>query len=374
MRNPRHNRAPEVGRLAVQRRFSGDAVNGRSSWGAGALRRTLHRVLSTALGSGLPAAVLASSISAGLVLGGCTSSASDDVTAGNAAPSGETSEGSEETDLLDPQSAESYLAEGPGVVEEDLMLEGEGHKIPATLALPADAGVGGPVPAVVFLHGTGGHRHETDGAFVMLAEQLASKGVASIRIDFVGAGESSEPSRDFTPENAIADAQSAFHQLEKDERIDGDRLGIFGWSQGGIHAFTTAALTPQVKAVCTWAAPAEGMDATEEQREEAAEHGYFEVDYDWSSPMQVGQAWIDQMDALDLEGVVGGVDVPILLISGEDDWVVPLENAQRLHKAAPIAETLIIPGADHTFNVTSGDLFTFNNATTAVADFFSATL
>jgi pimeloyl-ACP methyl ester carboxylesterase len=44
---------------------------------------------------------------------------------------------------------------------------------------------------------------------------------------------------------------------------------------------------------------------------------------------------------------VGSLEVPVLLVHGECDTVVPLTDAQRLASAAPGAKLLVVPGAGH---------------------------
>lgn len=129
-----------------------------------------------------------------------------------------------------------------------------------------------------------------------------------------------------------------------------------------------------MKAVVTWSAPAQAMTVTDEQRAEAAENGYFAETFDWREPMNTGQAWIDGMDSLDLGAVVQSIDVPILVINGEDDDVVPVDNAYEIAEKAQGAQVLVIPGADHTYLVFTDDTSAFDVLSEATANFFEETL
>ena len=107
---------------------------------------------------------------------------------------------------------------------------------------------------------------------------------------------------------------------------------------------------------------------------EAAEKGYFTEEFDWRAPMDTGQKWIDGMDSLDMEQVASQITVPVLLINGSKDDVVPPANAEDLHSWIPSSQLLLIDGADHTFNIFSGDMTAFNNLTAATATFFADNL
>jgi len=65
-------------------------------------------------------------------------------------------------------------------------------QIPVTLTVPTDTS--SAMPLVVMLHGHGGTRDEA-GGFTQIAEELADAGIASVRMDFAGCGESSESFR-----------------------------------------------------------------------------------------------------------------------------------------------------------------------------------
>src|SRR5512134_3521918 len=72
--------------------------------------------------------------------------------------------------------------------------------IKATLAVP-DSGATGP--AVVMLHGFGSSRNEVGDLFTQQAAALAAEGIASLRIDFRGYGESTGDMADTTFEGML---------------------------------------------------------------------------------------------------------------------------------------------------------------------------
>ena len=73
--------------------------------------------------------------------------------------------------------------------EQDIFITAGDHEIPATLTLPkgkADE----KFPAVVMLHGNGSNRHEAGMAYDYTAPEMARAGIATIRFDYIGNGDS----------------------------------------------------------------------------------------------------------------------------------------------------------------------------------------
>lgn len=114
-------------------------------------------------------------------------------------------------------------------------------------------------PVVVMFHGFGGSRDELaikdtkDGVFSRSARLLAESGYASLRIDFRGSGESDGKWADTTFSGQIKDGIAAVDWLKASDKIDGSRISILGWSQGGLVGAHVARARPDVKSVTLWA-------------------------------------------------------------------------------------------------------------------------
>ena len=130
------------------------------------------------------------------------------------------------------------------MIKEKIII-GENTKYPLNglLTLPVDTTK--PVPAVVFVHGSGSsNMDEKVGKltpFKDLAEGLAKHGIASIRYDkrsFAhGFKMLKDKSRPITvKEETIEDAILATELLRKDSRIDPQKIFIIGHSMGGMLA------------------------------------------------------------------------------------------------------------------------------------------
>lgn len=129
-------------------------------------------------------------------------------------------------------------------------------KLAGTLTIPEGQG---PFPAVVLVSGSGpqnrdealmGHR-----PFWVLADHLSRKGIAVLRYDDRGTAESTGDFSAATTEDFAKDAQGALAFLRQDPRIDGERLGIVGHSEGGLIATMLAASPEKLAHVVLMAGP-----------------------------------------------------------------------------------------------------------------------
>jgi pimeloyl-ACP methyl ester carboxylesterase len=128
------------------------------------------------------------------------------------------------------------------MVKENIVV-GENTKYPlkGILTLPENAS--GPVPAVVFVHGSGSsNMDEKVGKctpFKDLAEGLAQLGIASVRYDKRSFAHPLKMVREkiiTVKEETIEDAILATELLKRDLRIDKDNIFIAGHSMGGMLA------------------------------------------------------------------------------------------------------------------------------------------
>ena len=115
-------------------------------------------------------------------------------------------------------------------------------QIPVTLTVPTDTS--SAMPLVVMLHGHGGTRDEA-GGFTQIAEELADAGIASVRMDFAGCGESAESFRNNRLSTMLADARAARDYAIDTVDVDTNRMGLMGFSMGGRLAITLANEDPR---------------------------------------------------------------------------------------------------------------------------------
>lgn len=99
-------------------------------------------------------------------------------------------------------------------------------------------GNAGPYPFVLFFHGFGGNKSGRHRYLVDLSAKLAENGIASIRFDLRGAGDSEGLFEDQTVQTQLEDVRAVFDSLGN---FDKTRFGLLGRSFGGFLATLFAA-------------------------------------------------------------------------------------------------------------------------------------
>jgi dienelactone hydrolase len=244
--------------------------------------------------------------------------------------------------------------------ETPLTIDAGDHAIPAVLTEPVGRG---PFPAVVMLHGYGSNKDEAGNGYKLFAPKLAAHGIASIRIDFLGYGESLADHAGFDLNVGVDETLKAATWIGSRPEIDKGRIGVMGWSKGGAIALLSAGRDSRFKSVLTWAGAADLSGVyTAEAFVVARRSGVYTATFDWRAPLVMSLRAFEVAAAVDVLDDFSASRAPVLAVNGSDDTVVPPATAERIRAASKntASRTLIIPGADHTFNIFSGDLSVFN--------------
>lgn len=220
-----------------------------------------------------------------------------------------------------------------------------GLTLRSTVHIPVEA----PCPTVVFVHGFTSNRLELPD-FVGVSRLLAADGIASVRVDLSGHGESDGDFFDVTITGEIAETRSVIQAVRTMDFADPERIGLVGMSMGGVVAGIVAAEEPGIRALCLWSpaavAPFEigsGYLKGRSLATEIQEKGYFDAD-----GHRVSQALVDDIASLDVYGRSAGYRGPVRIIHGDKDDIAPVEYARRyLDHYDGNAELEVVPGADH---------------------------
>jgi uncharacterized protein len=253
---------------------------------------------------------------------------------------------------LEPR-AKSYEVESV-----ELQIPSRGIEIPATVVTP----VGKKherFPLVVIHHGHGGGRNE-NGGLARVADALAQAGIASIRFDFAGAGDSTEPFTKLSYTTMLADSNAALVWAARNLPIDKDRIGGFGYSEGSAVVAMQAGqpFTPYqaVALLGPLAHPAEVFDGFfggnfDAYYAEAQANGYAVVTTPFGQVQNTSLEWFQETIAADPAGDIGYFEGRVELIWGENEQVIPYSEVEALQMAtadsAKRTTTVTIADADH---------------------------
>jgi hypothetical protein len=138
-------------------------------------------------------------------------------------------------------------------------------KINTGISFP-EAKEGKKYPLVFMMDGYLGNRN-ADGFFyggmmgiAGIAEEICESGIASVRLDFPGCGESKEGFASYTIENMLDDVETVYDYMKANYPVDLDRIGMCCWSNGGRIGVLFAGRHPEVKTMVLWAPVAANGD------------------------------------------------------------------------------------------------------------------
>jgi uncharacterized protein len=263
--------------------------------------------------------------------------------------------------------AGTFLMAAPALAamkEEIITFKVDGQNVVGTLAMPD----GGPKPVVLLFHGFTGVRDElpikdaNEGVFKRTARLLSDAGYASLRIDFRGSGDSKDIAfSDTTFERQIADGLAAITFVEADARVDGQKLAVIGWSQGGLVASAVAGRSPSPDAVVLWNAVAKPVDVFSGllgadvvaaglkigDKEQA-------IKLPWGLEIALKQPFFDGLYAIDPAREISAYKGPLFVANGSEDTLVAPATGDLFLEAHDGTEEKYTDKMDHVFNAFTG--------------------
>lgn len=211
----------------------------------------------------------------------------------------------------------------------------------------------GPFPAVI-VHPEGG---KTATAMQGVIWDLAARGYVAIAADYERRIDGTYQ-RNLIAWRSPADVTAILEVIRGYCEIDQDRVGLLGFSQGGVISLLIAAhAADRVKAVVAYYPVTDFPHWLDQPRSGVGERIAFRA-VRWYFYRQSGatsDAAFDQMmRAASPYNVAGAIDAPVLLVHGDRDRTAPVEESQRM--AARLSELgkpvrlLVVPGGVHIFN------------------------
>ncbi|MCY6382916.1 alpha/beta hydrolase [Hoeflea prorocentri] len=252
--------------------------------------------------------------------------------------------------------------------EQVVTIPVDGQSVVGTLETPDNASA--PAPVVLMLHGFTGTRDELavkdtdDGVFTRTARELSKNGYASLRIDFRGSGESDGNWEDTTFSGQIKDAVAAIDWLKQNTQVDGSRISVLGWSQGGLVASHAVAERPEVNATILWAPVTNPMftfsnllGAETVMKAIAGDpQTPHTIKLPWGVETTLKGAFYQELPVKSAAAAVSAYPGPLMVIVGTRDTTVAPQPAagQILMDYHSGKEELVVFDTDHVWDAFSG--------------------
>ncbi len=248
---------------------------------------------------------------------------------------------------------------------QNLQIDGDHGKLSAVLQTPDGQS---NFPLVMILHGFTGNKNEV--LLTTLADKLEQLGIASIRFDFNGHGESEGRFQDMTVLNEIEDAKCVFAYVRDLRGVTS--VSIAGHSQGGVVTSMVAGQlgAENIKSIALMA-PAAVL------REDAIRGDIFGKHYDALNPPEtfeifggkfLGRNYIKTAQTLQIYETAERYHGKAFMVHGTGDIIVPYTYSIRYQHIFPGSQLELLDKFDHGF---TQDV---NRATGLVADFFANVL
>jgi len=203
------------------------------------------------------------------------------------------------------------------------------------------------VPVVVLLHGFTGQRIESGFLFVQLARALNKRNVAAVTFDFRNSGESDGSFDQMLVTQELDDALRMTQWSRSQAQVDRTRMGLLGFSLGGLLASCCMSRTNVYRALCL-VAPTTVTNLCRHAGEKPAGEPIY------VGPHRLHQRFFDDVRTLNPVADVIVNPRPTLLIQGAEDTAVPPDVSQayvdELQRSNVPVRHDLISDANHVFS------------------------
>ncbi|MGD8702403.1 MAG: bifunctional alpha/beta hydrolase/OsmC family protein [Desulfosarcina sp.] len=187
-------------------------------------------------------------------------------------------------------------------------------------------------------------------AVAAVSRALTSKGIAVLRFDFTGLGDSGGDFADTTFSSNVADLIAAAQFMET--RYAEPTI-LIGHSFGGTACLKAAPELPGVRAVATIGSPFDPAHVThllDDAREAIERDGEAWVDL-VGRPFRIKRRFLADLDDTDMDTTLARLNRALLVLHSPVDKVVGIDNAARIYQAAKHPKSFVsLDSADHMLN------------------------
>ena len=184
-------------------------------------------------------------------------------------------------------------------------------------------------------------------AVTHISRGLTSKGIAVLRFDFTGLGESEGEFEDTNFSSNVQDLIVAAEYLEENY---GPAKMLVGHSLGGAAVLMAAAKLKNIEAITTIGAPSDPVHVKhlfQESINEIKEKGEATVSLG-GRPFTIKKQFVDDLAEYEKSDVIKTLKKPLLIMHSPQDDTVDVSNAEKIYTSAMHPKSFIsLDGADH---------------------------
>jgi pimeloyl-ACP methyl ester carboxylesterase len=217
------------------------------------------------------------------------------------------------------------------------------------------------VPIVLFVHGFKGFKDW--GAHNLVARYFASNGYRYLKFNLSHSGVPAEDPKDVTDLESFAnntfskelfDLNAVLDFIEKAYGKD-TKINVIGHSRGGGLSIIEAANDLRINKLITWSSITDFASLwKKEQEADWLKTGkIFVTNARTKEQMPLNKVLLEDLNEngarLNIIDAAKRINIPWLIVQGDDDVNVPFENAQKLADANPSSRLVKIEGANHVY-------------------------
>jgi esterase FrsA len=213
----------------------------------------------------------------------------------------------------------------------------DGKEAVGFLRVPKGASASNKVPAILVM--CGGDMYKEDRE--KYADGAMKEGMAALVVDAPGTGQTSFA---HAPESVVA-WQSALDVLQQRPEIDGNRLGAFGVSRGGLWVMRLAAVDNRIKGLISCAPGGVGYWGTPEERAEWRKAAEARARTNWFGPRGTKPSTYTISEeeqrkeflrwSLKDNGLLDKLTMPMYMVNGKIDHLTPIGNLYLALESGP---------------------------------------
>jgi len=219
----------------------------------------------------------------------------------------------------------------------------KGEKLWGVLSFPIKRG---KLPAVIVSHGFCGTKSARK--FVKIGRDFSKQGIAVLRFDFTGCGDSEGDFKNMSIFQEVEDLKAAYNFLIKRPQVDRKRIGILGYSLGALIACLCQIKHPILKTLVLVAPAINQKNLIKIWHSPGEIRKWQEKGYIDTPKFRVGIQYLNE--AKNYTPLVSNIKNPVLIVHGKKDKDVPVMFSKKLLKDfSGKIKIIIVQEADHNF-------------------------